>query len=394
MSIELDLVPSGLVRAVEELPLVDHHVHGATGRDLSRTAFEELITESDRPVPPWMTQFDSQVGYAILRHCAPVLGLDPHCTPEEYLARRARLGAYEVNRLLLGAGGVAHFLVETGHRGEELLGPSGMAEVSGVPADEVVRLEAVAEQVASAGCEARAFAGRFAEALWERTRTARGLKSIAAYRCGLDFDPSPPTGAEVEEAAGRWLDSGVRRLDDPVLLRHLIWTGIERGLPLQFHAGFGDPDADLRRADPLLLRGLIELAEPSGVPLVLLHCYPYQRQAGFLAHAYPNVYFDVGLGVNFTGARSVALVAESLEVAPFAKVLFSSDAWGPAELHHLGAVLWRRAMVRVLGSFVAEGDWSVEQAVRVASLVGADNARRVYELGPARWGVGTVGAPE
>jgi predicted TIM-barrel fold metal-dependent hydrolase len=105
---------------------------------------------------------------------------------------------------------------------------------------------------------------------------------------------APPTREEVTEAAGRWLSAGGGRLSDPVLLRHLIWTGLERGLPMQFHIGFGDPDVDLRRSDPLLLRGLIELAEPTGVPLLLLHCYPYQRHAGLLAHAYPNVFFDVG----------------------------------------------------------------------------------------------------
>ncbi|NUW34304.1 amidohydrolase [Nonomuraea sp. SMC257] len=484
-----------LTELVDELPLVDHHVHGATAHDLSRRAFEELITESDRPVPAWMTMFDSQLGHAILRHCAPELGLDPHTSPEEYLARRARLGADEVNRRLLGASGVEHYLLETGYRGEEILGPGGMAEVTGVPVDEVVRLEQVAEQVAASGCGAGAFARRFAEALWERTRTARGLKTVVAYRHGLDFDPSRPSAAEVAEAAGRWLgegeavgrrlgegeaagrrlgegeaagrrlgegeaagrrlgeaeaagrrpgesqaapddappgrpgggtgtgpddaphggsgggagtgpDDGFRRgperrlglvqdavpvtaadqrrrgwrVTDPVLLRHLIWTGLDRGLPLQFHTGFGDPDVDLRRADPLLLRGFVERAEPTGVPIMLLHCYPYVRHAGHLAHAYPAVHLDVGLGVTYTGARAAALVAQSLEVAPFAKLLFSSDAWGPAELHHLGATLWRRALARVLGEFVAEGEWSAGQAARVAAMVAAGNARRVYDL--------------
>ena len=227
-----------------------------------------------------------------------------------------------------------------------------MAAVTGKPAGEIVRLEAVAERVAAEGTDAAGFAARFEAALWERSRTARGLKTIVAYRHGLDFDPGPPTAAEVTEAAGRWLRAsdraGPARLDDPVLLRHLIWTGIERGLPLQFHIGYGDPDIDLRRSDPLLLRGLIELAEPRQVPLLLLHCYPFHRHAGYLAQVYPHVYFDVGLGVSYTGARSVAVVAESLELAPFAKILFSSDAWGPAELHHLGALLWRRAMTGVL----------------------------------------------
>ncbi|MFI6599389.1 amidohydrolase family protein [Nonomuraea sp. NPDC050536] len=374
-----------LDQSIEAIALVDHHVHGASGHDLSREEFEELITESDRPVPGWMSQFDSQIGFAILRHCAPVLGLDPHAPPDAYMARRAELGAAEVNRRLLTASGIGHFLVETGYRGDEILGTAGMAEVTGRPAEEVVRLEAVAEQVVSEGVSAAGFAARFAELLWKLSGTARGLKTIVAYRHGLDLDPSPPTPAEVTAAAGRWLraieETATVRVDDPVLLRHLIWTGIERGLPLQFHIGYGDPDVDLHRSDPLLLRGLIERAEPSGVPLLLLHCYPFHRNAGYLAQVYPNVYFDVGLGVNYTGARSVAVVAESLELAPFAKILFSSDAWGPAELHHLGALLWRRAMTRVLGGFVADGEWSPAQAVRVATMIGKENARRVYRLG-------------
>ncbi|WP_433243563.1 amidohydrolase family protein [Streptosporangium sp. CA-135522] len=374
-----------LERAIEAIPLVDHHVHGALAGDVSRREFEELITESDRPVPGWMTQFDSQVGFAVLRHCAPVLDLAPHTTPEVYLARRAELGTEEVNRRLLAASGIGHFLIETGYRGDEILDPARMAAVTGRAVDEVVRLEAVAERVVADGTDAAGFAAAFEKALWERSRTARGLKTIVAYRHRLDFDPAPPTPAEVTAAAGRWLRAAERtgtiRVDDPVLLRHLIWKGIERGLPLQFHIGYGDPDVDLHRSDPLLLRGLIELAEPSGVPMLLLHCYPFHRNAGFLAQVYPNVYFDVGLGVNYTGARSVAVVAESLELAPFAKILFSSDAWGPAELHHLGALLWRRAMTRVLGGFVADGEWSEEQAVRVATMIGARNARRVYGLG-------------
>ncbi|MGW4420851.1 amidohydrolase family protein [Streptosporangium sp. NPDC004631] len=376
-----------LARAIEAIPLVDHHVHGALAEDVSRREFEELITESNRPVPGWMTQFDSQVGFAVLRHCAPVLGLDPHPDPETYLARRTELGTEEVNRRLLAAGGIGHFLVETGYLGERILGPGRMSTVTGRPADEVVRLESVAERVVADGTDAAGFAARFEAALWQRSRTARGLKTIVAYRHGLDFDPRPPTPNEVTAAAGRWLRTvertGTVRVDDPVLLRHLIWQGIERGLPLQFHIGYGDPDVDLHRSDPLLLRGLIELAEPRAVPLLLLHCYPFHRNAGYLAQVYPNVYFDVGLGVSYTGARSVAVVAESLELAPFAKILFSSDAWGPAELHHLGALLWRRAMTRVLSGFVADGEWTESQAVRVATMVGAQNARRVYGLGEA-----------
>ena len=367
------------------LGLVDHHVHPALVTELDAAEFEELITESDRPLPAGMTQFDSQLGMAIRRWCAPLLGLAPLAAPAAYLAQRAALGGDEVTRRLLRASGISHFLVDTGYLRAGMLDLDGMASASGAEVDEIVRLEAVAEQAVLAGDgTAAGFAGRFAEALAEQVPGAVGLKSIVGYRYGLDFDPVPPTRVEVTAAAGRWLDqievTGQARVADPVLLRHLLWAGLSHGLPLQLHTGFGDPDADLRRCDPLLLRGFIERAEPSGVPIMLLHCYPFHRGAGYLASAYPHVFLDVGLAVNYLGARAAAVVAESVELAPFGKVLFSSDAWGPAELHYLGALLWRRATARVLGGWVADGEWSEAEALRIAAMIGGGNARRVYGL--------------
>jgi predicted TIM-barrel fold metal-dependent hydrolase len=371
--------------AVGAIALVDHHVHPALATELSHGEFEELITESDRPVPPGTTRFDSQLGVAIRRWCAPVLGLPASVPAQVYTDHRKELGAAEVARRLLRASGIAHLLIDTGYLREGMLGLTAMADAAGASAEEVVRLEAVAEQAIVAGNgSAAGFAERFRAALWERTTFACGVKSIVAYRFGLDFDPRPPTAAEVASAAGTWRrqidSSGVVRIADPVLLRFLLWAGVDRGLPVQIHTGFGDPDADLRRSDPLLLRGFLELTQERAVPMMLLHCYPYHRQAGYLAHTYPHAYLDVGLAINHVGARAAAVVAESLELAPFGKVLFSSDAWGPPELHYLGALLWRRAAAEVLGGWVESGDWAPTDAIRVAEMIGAQNARRVYRL--------------
>ncbi|PKW15793.1 amidohydrolase family protein [Saccharopolyspora spinosa] len=369
-----------LAAVIDGLPLVDHHVHGALAGEVDRPALELLLTESDRPVPEWMTQFDSQLGFAIRRWCAPELGLPAHADAADYVARREELGPEEVTRRLLAASGIGHYLVETGYKGDEILAPDEMASASGVRADEVVRLEAVLEDLARTGVGAAELPSRFPEVLAERTVDAVGLKSIVAYRYGFDFAPERPSEAEVVAAAGNWLRSGATRVDDPVLLRFLLWSGVDRDLPLQLHAGYGDPDVELHRCDPLLLTRFIKLVEPSGVDLMLLHNYPFHRNAGYLAQVFPHVYFDVGLGVNYSGVRSSAVVAESLELAPFAKVLFSSDAWGPPELHHLGASLWRRAMRKTLSEWVEAGEWSEKDAIRVVRMIGRDNARRVYRL--------------
>lgn len=370
--------------AIDRLSLVDHHVHGATRADVDRATFEGSITESDRSMPSWMTQFDSQIGFAIRRWCAPLLDLPVHAAADHYLDRRTELGFAEVNGRLLRASGIGHYLLETGYRGGHILGLDEMARVGSAVVDEIVRLESVAESLAVSGISAAEFFLGFPTALADRTAKAVGLKSVVAYRHGFDFDPARPTQIEVTAAAGRWLSvlakTGSPRLDDPVLLRFLLWTGVDTGLPIQLHTGYGDPDLRLDRCDPLLLTPWIKLVEPFGTNLLLLHCYPYQRQAGYLAQVFPQVYFDVGLGVNYTGSRSDAVVAESLELAPFSKILFSSDAWGPPELHFLGAHLWRRGMKSALGGWVEAGDWSLPDAVRVAGMIGVDNARRAYQL--------------
>ncbi|GAA1010626.1 amidohydrolase [Acrocarpospora pleiomorpha] len=375
-------MPTDLDAVLAALPLVDHHVHGASAVPLDRTAFETLITESDRPIPAFMTQFDSQLGFAIRRWCAPVLGLPAHASPGDYLARRAELGAAEVNRRLLAASGIGRFLVETGYRGDEVLDVAGMAAASGRPVAEIVRIERVLEEVAATGVSAAELPHRFRAELAARCADAVGLKSIVAYRHGFAFTPEPPAEREVVAAAGRWLADGAARVEDPVLLRFGLWTGVDQGLPIQLHTGYGDPDVELHLCDPLLLTRWLKLVEPYGVDVLLLHCYPYQRNAGYLAQVFPHVYFDVGLGVNYTGSRSDAVIAESLELAPFSKILFSSDAWGPAELHHLGAHLFRRGLGRALRGWVDAGEWTSADAIRVATMIGVTNALRVYGLEP------------
>jgi predicted TIM-barrel fold metal-dependent hydrolase len=375
---------SHLAEHLESLRLVDHHVHGAFRADVSDETFAETITESDRGLRAGQSAFDSQLGFAILRWCAPRLDLDPHAPPEDYLSRRHALGGEEVNRRLLRAEGAGAFLVDPGFAADDLLTPDEMAAVSGARCREVVRLEAVAEEVAAGRPDADTFPALLVDRLADRLAGAAGTKSIVAYRHGFDFDPTRPDPAAVMAAAGEWCAeieaTGRVRLTHPVLLRHLLWQGVDAGLPLQLHAGYGDTDLDLHRANPVLLTEFLRLAEPAGTPVVLLHCYPYHREAGYLAHMFPNVFFDVGLAINYVGALAPALVAESLEVAPFAKQLFSSDAWGASELHYLGARLWRSAMTLVLGRLVDDGEWSLANATRVASMIGVENAAALYGL--------------
>lgn len=363
------------------LPLVDHHCHGLVRRDLDRPEFEAMLTEAAGPSALGGSLFDSQIGFAVRRWCAPVLDLPAHAPADEYLARRAELGADEVNRRFLAAAGTQTFLVDTGYLPEPITTPDELAALTGGTAREVVRLEVVAQDVlASSG--AAGFADRFRDELARRCAGAVGVKSVAAYRVGLELEGARPSDAEVAAAADRLLTGGGPvRVADPVLHRFLIWTGIDLALPVQFHVGYGDADVDLHRCDPLLLTDLLRATEATGVPVLLLHNYPFHRQAGFLAQVFGHVFVDVGLASHNVGRRAPALLAELLELAPFGKVLFSSDAFGLAELYLLGTVLFRRGLGRVLAEGVAEDAWTAADAARVAEMIGAGNARRAYRLG-------------
>lgn len=374
-----------LAAHVAAAPLVDHHVHGAFRTAIGRPTFEQSINEgSPEPIPAWMTQFDSQLGFAIRAWCAPLLDLEPHVPAAEYWSRRAELGETEVTRRFLRAAGVIDWIVDTGHHGDDILSPAELAEVSGARSHEIVRVEVIAESLLRQPSAVADYPDAFRARLAEAARDAVGFKTVVAYRSGFDIDWTRPSEDQAHRAAQTWAgsadtDRGVR-LVDPTLLCFGVHAALETGLPLQIHTGFGDRDLDLHRANPMLLLGLLRQPAAASIPIMLLHCYPYHREAGYLAQAFSNVYCDIGLALNYVGSRAVALLAESLEMAPFAKVLYSSDAFGPAELHYLGARLWRHAMATTIAGWIDAQEWSATDAVRIVDMIAAGNARRVYGL--------------
>lgn len=361
--------------------LVDHHCHGVLMRDLDRAEFESLLNEADRPSPLGTSLFDSMLGLAVRRWCPPLLDLEPHTDADAYLTRRQDLGVEEITRRFLGATNTECFLVDAGLAPESISSPVELAELAGGEAHEIVRLERLAEDLLNDGVEPRAVPDRLTAAL-EGT-TAVGAKSIAAYRTGLDLPAAKPAIDDVVAAlvGSRPGESG-HRLVSPALSGWLAWTAIEAGLPLQFHVGYGDSDADLRYGDPLRLTPFLRATEERGVPVLLLHNYPFHRHAGYLAQVFEHVFMDVGLATHNTGALSSSVIRESLELVPFGKMLYSSDAFGLPELYYLAAVLFRRGLAAALQSLVSADDATDDDADRISALVLNGNARRVYRLGP------------
>jgi predicted TIM-barrel fold metal-dependent hydrolase len=136
------------------------------------------------------------------------------------------------------------------------------------------------------------------------------------------------------------------------------------------HCGFGDSDLHLWRADPGYLKPLVERFRDTS--FVLLHCYPFVREAGWLAHVYGNVFFDLSLTIPHV-ARPAEALREALELAPFSKLLYASDAARTPELYYVAARWWRDALAEALPELLAEPE-------EAAHAILAGNARTVYRL--------------
>ncbi|HET6619878.1 MAG TPA: amidohydrolase family protein [Dongiaceae bacterium] len=374
---------------VIDLPLIDHHCHGVSPAELDYKAFQAMFSESYLPPPPGTSEFQKPLGLVIRRFCAPVLDLEPLAGGEAYVARRLELGAAEVNRRFLAGSGLDSLLVDTGHRSDAILTCQGMAEAAGRPAHEIVRIEAVAEEVAKSGVSAGDFPDAFAAALEARAREAVGIKTIVAYRTTFRIDQSAPAKAQVVGAAGDWFrkaaETGRWRLENSVVVRHGLWVGAElcraRKLPLQVHVGFGDPDIHMHACDPTHFSDFIAAMEKWQVPVTLLHCYPFQREAGWLSEIFQNVYYDVGCVQNYTGPSSADIFGEALEMGKFTKQLYSSDAFGLSELYYLGQLLFRRGVKQRLDRWIAEDYCTVKEADEIVRLIASGNARRIYPMG-------------
>lgn len=372
------------------MPLLDHHAHGVTSSDLDFNQFQAAFSESRLPPPDGTSEFHKPLGLVIRRFCAPMLDLQTFVSGEEYVKRRLELGAVEVNRRFMRAGGFERLLIDTGYKTDTLLNVEQMAALAEVPANEIVRIEAVAEDVVRCGVDAAGFGNALRERLLERSRSAIALKTIAAYRTTFKLDQTAPKEHEVVQAAGRWLAeidrTGTVRLSDPIIERATLWAAGEicrqRRFPLQVHSGLGI-DANVSARNPMHFSDFIRCMQDWNVPIMLLHNYPFIREAGWLSRVYHNVYIDTGVVQNYSGPSSARIIRESLETASFSKILFSTDAVMVCELYYLGALLFRRGVRKALDEWLRDGVIAIKDADEIVESTAYRNARRIYNLDDA-----------
>ncbi|CAH8375263.1 unnamed protein product [Eruca vesicaria subsp. sativa] len=212
------------------------------------------------------------------------------------------------------------------------------------------------------------------------------LKTVAAYRSGLDFD-THVSKQVAESGLVEVLKAGKPvRIENKGLIDYILTRSLEVAehcdLPLQIHTGFGDRDLDLRLSNPLHLRNLLEDKRFAKCRIVLLHAsYPFSKEASYLSSVYPQVFLDFGLAVPKLSVHGmVSSVKELLDLAPTKKVMFSSDGYASPETYYLGAKKAREVIFLVLRDACVSGDLSLMEAIDAAKDIFSRNANAFYKL--------------
>ncbi|MBN1318153.1 MAG: amidohydrolase family protein [Anaerolineales bacterium] len=209
-----------------------------------------------------------------------------------------------------------------------------------------------------------------------------GLKSVIAYRTGLDVSPLSRAADRGQNAwdALRRGEGSEKELRDHLLCRAIEFC-IEFDAPLQIHTGIGDYEINLMKCRPACLLELLRSPIFRACKVVLVHAgYPYHVEAGYLANIFPSVYCDVSEGIPFGGHGARRIFSEILEMAPISKVMVGSDGYVVPEIGYVGAVLGKRALAKVLGELVEEKMLTRTEAQEAAELILAGNVRRLYGL--------------
>jgi predicted TIM-barrel fold metal-dependent hydrolase len=358
------------VPVVDEIGAVDHHAHAVLRRVPTLDEFRGLFSESQHPAQ-WPHVATGLTYRGAIAELAAFLEVEP--TEAAVYEHRAGLDPAVYAATLVGATGTDVLMLDDGFPPpDESFSLEEMAAFAGARGLPVMRIERVGEEALAEGSLAAVRELVRATVSAARSAGAAGLKTIAAYRTGLDVREPDTVDAEAALRA-----SGAR-LDRKPLLDRLLLDALEaneatgKPLPVQVHCGFGDSDLFLPLADPTQLKPVIERFD--GTAFVLLHCYPFVRQAGWLAHVYPNVFLDVSLSIPHVW-RTTEVVREALELAPASKLLYASDAARTPELYYLASRRFRRALAEVVAEALGAG--AVEELAR---RVLAQNAVRLYDL--------------
>ncbi|CAG8463378.1 21448_t:CDS:2 [Gigaspora margarita] len=341
-----------LLRTISTFPLIDNHCHNLLTSDASlicplETCFSEARGDALKDASQTIALKRGVQQLAKLYNCPP--------TFDDIKQVRDLMSYIDICKTCFKPIGIQSLLLDDGlDTLDGLMDVQSHVEFVDI-AQRIVRIESIAEKIL---CDLATSVARsdqkvvnfaeFEEPLkkqletYAKSESVVAFKSIVAYKSGLNIDHIPNA-----EAAAVALGSFISNFEPPFDQK-----------------GFGDPDLDLIASNPLLLRPLIE--KYPNAKFVLLHAaYPCSRQAGYLASVYSNVYVDMGFVFPWISASGQQTNLHGHYLP---------------ESFYVAAIQGREALSKVLLEFVESGEFSYEEAIKVAKQIMFENSNRLYKL--------------
>nr|ATG88061.1 glutamine synthetase [Saccharum hybrid cultivar ROC22] len=377
---------AALRRATEEVAAVDAHAHNLVEHGSAfpfLRGFSEAEGDALALAPHSLSFKRSLRDIAALYNCEASL--------EKVEKFRSAEGLKSIGSKCFQAANISVILIDDGIAFDKMLdleSHKAFAPVVG----RVLRIERLAETIindesfSGSSWTLDSFTESYIAKLNSVSNQIVALKSIAAYRSGLEINPNV-SKTDAEDGLRKEL-TGPRpfRITNKNLIDYLftctLGIAVSLNLPVQIHTGFGDKDLDLRKCNPLHLRAVLEDERFAKCQIVLLHAsYPFSKEASYLASVYSQVYLDFGLAIPKLSVHGMtSSLKELLELAPIKKVMFSTDGYAFPETYYLGAKRARDVVYRVLSAACEDGDLSIQEAIEAVEDIFRRNALHLYKL--------------
>ncbi len=232
---------------LSKFPIIDHHAHNLLKPEVAENyPYTTFFTEAYDP-----KIIKNHVEHTIfyqrsIRDIAQLLNCE--ATEESIIQTRQKLGLENLTKLCCNAANISAIFLDDGFLPEQVLPWQWHQQFTSIK--RVLRIEYLAETLIKQENKFEDFLARFCSTIESPPSEVIALKSIIAYRTGLNIEFTP---VEVAQSSFKKIkqqnQNNSLRLSDKPLLDFLLIQALEiaakQQIPIQFHTGFGYPDLDL-----------------------------------------------------------------------------------------------------------------------------------------------------
>ena len=248
---------------------------------------------------------------------------------------------------------------------------------------EISRIEPIMTSLGKQNLSFDEFVEKYRNQLEEDLRKEEvvGLKTIIAYRSGLEVQEMNKVDAEKAYQEFLLNDRSPAKAFRDYCFHIAMEACTKADKFMHIHTGIGDGEVVMTKASPSFLLDTLRKEKYKSTKVHLVHGgYPWMEEAAFIVSILPNVYMDISLQNPFTGHGVERIISQVLELAPFDKVMYGSDAFTVPEMNWMGVKLFIECFERVLSGWVEKDYMSAEKARYIGEMILYKNFEQAYQI--------------